>query len=211
METKTITIEFFHDVLCAWCYALSPRVERLKKEYGDKIEVVHRSFALAPEPDGIARIFGSKEQGKIEILGHWRAANENDDEHRIHAELMAKKDFDYPYSTPGLLACKAAELQGGNAMHEKMFNRIQKAHMTDCDNIADFEVLKKCAADVGLDIEQWAKDFRSDKVKQMLDEDLYRAYQYGVNSVPTLIANGKYKLSGAQRYETLVRWIEQIK
>jgi len=46
-------------------------------------------------------------------LGHWRAANENDDEHRIHAELMAKKDFDYPYSTPGLLACKAAELQGG--------------------------------------------------------------------------------------------------
>ena len=83
--------------------------------------------------------------------------------------------------------------------------------MTDCDNIADFEVLKKCAADVGLDVEQWAKDFRSDKVKQMLDEDLYRAYQYGVNSVPTLIANGKYKLSGAQRYETLVRWIEQIK
>jgi predicted DsbA family dithiol-disulfide isomerase len=45
----------------------------------------------------------------------------------------------------------------------------------------------------------------------MLDEDLYRAYQYGVNSVPTLIGNGKYKLSGAQRYETLVRWIEQIK
>jgi len=166
---------------------------------------------LAPEPDGIARIFGSKEQGKIEILGHWRADNENDDEHRIHAELMAKKDFDYPYSTPGLLACKAAELQGGNAMHEKMFNRIQKAHMTDCDNIADFEVLKKCAADVGLDVEQWAKDFRSDKVKQMFDEDLHLAYRYGVNSVPTLIANGKYKLTGAQRYETLLRWIEQIK
>jgi predicted DsbA family dithiol-disulfide isomerase len=48
-------------------------------------------------------------------------------------------------------------------------------------------------------------------VKQMLDEDLHLAYRYGVNSVPTLIANGKYKLSGAQRYETLVRWIEQIK
>jgi len=37
---------------------------KIEKEYGDKIEVVHRSFALAPEPDGIARIFGSKEQGK---------------------------------------------------------------------------------------------------------------------------------------------------
>ncbi len=129
----------------------------IEKEYGDKIEVVHRSFALAPEPDGIARIFGSKEQGKIEILGHWRAANENDGEHRIHAELMTQKDFDYPYSTPGLLACKAAELQGGNAMHEKMFNRIQKAHMTDCFNINDFEVLKKCARDVGLDVDHGKK------------------------------------------------------
>jgi len=112
-----------------------------------------------PEPDGIARIFGSKEQGKIEILGHWRADNENDDEHRIHAELMAKKDFDYPYSTPGLLACKAAELQGGNAMHEKMFNRIQKAHMTDCDNIADFKVLKNVQPTLDLTLSNGQKIF----------------------------------------------------
>jgi predicted DsbA family dithiol-disulfide isomerase len=211
METKPIKIEFFHDVLCAWCYALSPRVDKLKEKYGDQIEIVHRSFALAPEPDSIAQMFGNKAEGKEEILGHWRAANQNDDEHRIHAEIMATKPFDYPYSTPGLLACKAAELQGGNAMHEKIFNRIQKAHMTDCDNINDFEVLKKCAAEVGLDVEKWEKDYYSQQVRQMLDEDLYKAYQYGVNSVPTLIANEKYKLSGAQRYETLEQWLSQVK
>jgi len=211
METKPIKIEFFHDVLCAWCYALSPRVDKLKEKYGDQIEIVHRSFALAPEPDSIAQMFGNKAEGKEEILGHWRAANQNDDEHRIHAEIMVTKPFDYPYSTPGLLACKAAELQGGNAMHEKIFNRIQKAHMTDCDNINDFEVLKKCAADVGLDVEKWEKDYHSQQVRQMLDEDLYKAYQYGVNSVPTLIANEKYKLSGAQRYDMLEQWLSQVK
>ena len=83
--------------------------------------------------------------------------------------------------------------------------------MTDCDNINDFEVLKKCAADVGLDVEKWEKDYHSQQVRQMLDEDLYKAYQYGVNSVPTLIANEKYKLSGAQRYETLEQWLSQVK
>ncbi|HMM10746.1 MAG TPA: DsbA family protein [Bacteroidales bacterium] len=211
METKPIKIEFFHDVLCAWCYALSPRVDKLKEKYGDRIEIVHRSFALAPEPSSIAQMFGNKEAGRKEILNHWRAANQNDDEHRIHAEIMVKKTFDYPYSTPGLLACKAAELQGGNAMHEKIFNRIQKAHLTDCDNINDFEVLKKCAADVGLDVEKWENDYHSQEVRQKLDEDLYKAYQYGVNSVPTLIANEKYKLSGAQRYETLEQWLSQVK
>lgn len=211
MVTKPIKIEFFHDILCAWCYALSPRVDKLKEKYGDQIEIIHRSFALAPEPVSIAQMFGNKEDGRDEILGHWHAANQNDDEHRIHAEIMVTKPFDYPYSTPGLLACKAAELQGGNTMHEKIFNRIQKAHLTDCDNINDFDILKICAKEVGLDVEKWEKDYYSQQVRQMLDEDLYIAHQYGVNSVPTLIANEKYKLSGAQRYESLEQWLSQAK
>jgi len=101
MEQNKITIEFFHDVLCAWCYAISPRIEKLTEEYHGRIEVIHRSFALALKPDGIENIFGSKEERKNQILEHWRAANINDDEHRINAELMAQRSFNYPYSTPG--------------------------------------------------------------------------------------------------------------
>jgi len=124
---------------------------------------------------------------------------------------MAQRSFNYPYSTPGLLACKAAEAQGGNSMHHKMFNRIQKAHMTDCYDINDFEVLKMCASEIGINVEQWEKDYHSEKVSQALDEDLYFASQYGINSVPTLIANGKYKLTGAQPYDVLKNWIARIK
>lgn len=210
MENKKITIEFFHDVLCAWCYALSPRVHKLALQYPDQIEIVHRAFALAPEPDGIAQIFGSKERGKSEILDHWRNANRNDDEHRINAELMATKLYDYPYSTPGLLACKAAEMQGGNVMHGKMFDRVQKAHLTECYNINDFEILKMCANEVGLDVVRWEKDYYSNEVKQKLGEDVYQARQFGVNSVPALIANGKHKLSGAQFYPALENWVKSL-
>ncbi|MDR7416414.1 MAG: DsbA family protein [Armatimonadota bacterium] len=73
--------------------------------------------------------------------------------HRINADLMATRPFDYPYSMPGLKACKAAEFQGGHAAHWDMFDRVQRAHLTECLNIADFEVLRQCAADVGLDEE----------------------------------------------------------
>jgi predicted DsbA family dithiol-disulfide isomerase len=59
-------IEFFHDVLCAWCYAISPRVRRIAKEY--PVEIIHRCFALAPTPESIVEIFNSKEIGKLEIL-----------------------------------------------------------------------------------------------------------------------------------------------
>jgi putative protein-disulfide isomerase len=30
---------------------------------------------------------------------------------------MEKRNFDYPYSIPGILACKAAEIIGGQKAH----------------------------------------------------------------------------------------------
>lgn len=199
-----MVIEFFHDVLCAWCYALSPRVRHLTEEFPE-IEIVHRSFALAPEPMDIANIFGSKERGKEEILRHWQAANMNDDEHRINVELMRSRDFDYPYSTPGLLACKAAELQGGSQMHWDYFDRVQKAHFVECRNIADREVLIDVAREVGLDVEKFKADIDSEQVRQMLRTDLERAVELNVDAVPTLFANG-HILQGAVPYERLRNW-----
>jgi putative protein-disulfide isomerase len=208
LNKRKIQIEFFHDVLCAWCYAISPRVRRLAKEY--PVEIIHRCFALAPNPDTIVEIFGSKEAGKKEILNHWRAANENDDKHRINADLMEKRNFDYPYSIPGLLACKATEIIGGQKAHWDIFDRIQKAHLTECRNIADFKLLLDCAKDVGLDIDEWQKAYNDKKTLEMVYSDINKALEYGISGVPTLVANGKYFLVGAQKYEKIKSWIENV-
>lgn len=206
---RDVKIEFFHDVLCAWCFALSPRLRKLVNEFPN-VEVTHRSFALAPTENSIEKMFGSKEAGKSEILKHWQAANQNDDEHRIRPEEMAKKTFDYPNSMPGLLACKAAEFQGGPKVHWDMFDRIQKAHLTETLNIADFEVLLKCATDTGLDINRFKNDFHSDKILQAVEEDFSRARVAGVNGVPTIIINEKEILSGAQKYHTLKNYVTKL-
>lgn len=203
-----MTIEFFHDVLCAWCYAFSPRVHRLAEEY-PSLRIEHHCFALAPTPERIALMFGSKEHGKQEILNHWRAANENDDEHRMNPELMAIRPFDYPYSMPGLRACKAAEFQGGHEAHWPMFDRVQRAHLTECLNIAEFNTLKECARDVGLDVARWEEDYHRNTVAGAVRNDLARAEYYGITGVPTLVADGKFVLTGAQRYEILEHWIRQ--
>ncbi|WP_018963809.1 DsbA family oxidoreductase [Coprothermobacter platensis] len=199
-----MTIEFFHDVLCAWCYAFSPRVRKLVEEFPE-IQVIHRAFPLAPEPISISEMFGSKERGKEEILKHWEAANINDDQHRINTQLMMTKDFDYPYSTPGLLACKAAEKQGGQAMHWDYFDRLQKAHLSECRNIADKEVLLDVARELGLNMEQFEKDMESKETMQALQEDIERAMELGVSATPTLVANG-HSLAGAVSYQRLRNW-----
>ncbi|HAR39810.1 MAG TPA: dithiol-disulfide isomerase [Coprothermobacter sp.] len=202
-------IEFFHDVLCAWCYALSPRLRRLTEEFPD-IKVIHRSFPLAPEPNDIVQMFGSKEKGKRDILQHWKAANMNDDEHRINAELMEQRDFDYPYSTPALLACKAAELQGGQAMHWDYFDKVQEAHLTLCRNIADFDVLADIARELGLDVEKFSADLRGEQVKYLLRLDIDRALELGVEATPTLAANDGM-LTGAVPYDSLKRWYLKVR
>jgi len=202
-------IEFFHDVLCAWCYALSPRLRRLIEEFPE-IKVIHRSFPLAPEPNDIAQMFGSKEKGKRDILQHWKAANMNDDEHRINAELMEQREFDYPYSTPALLACKAAELQGGQAMHWDYFDKAQEAHLTLCRNIADFDVLTDIARELDLDVEKFSADLRGEQVKYLLRLDIDRALELGVDATPTLVANGNV-LTGAVPYDNLKRWYLKVR
>ncbi|MEM0348866.1 MAG: DsbA family protein [Candidatus Caldarchaeum sp.] len=205
---KTV-VEFFHDVLCAWCYCLSPRMRRIVTKF-PHVEVVHRCFALAPEHDSIEKIFGSKERGKQEILRHWRAANLNDDEHRINADLMASRDFDYPYSMPGLKACKAAEIQKGQEGHWDMFDRIQRAHLTECRNIADASVLIECATDVGLEVERFFNDFNDSRVEGMVREDLREAEKLGIYAVPSLVINRRYIIQGAVHMDILMLIFEQL-
>lgn len=202
-------IEFFHDVLCAWCYAFSPRMRRLVDEF-PQVEVIHRCYALAPTPTRIEELFGSKEAGRVEILNHWLAANENDDEHRICVDNMACKSFDYPYSMPGLLACKAAEFQGGQKAHWDMFDRIQRAHLTETQNIGDSKVLLNCALDIGLDLDKFINDLNSERALQAVDEDRLRARLAGIYGVPAIIINEEMILSGAQQYHVLKNYVMQF-
>lgn len=202
-------IEFFHDVLCAWCYAFSPRLRRLVREYR-QTQIVHRSFALAPERAAIGQIFGDKDEGKRQILGHWRAANDNDDEHRIRADLMATRDFDYPYSMPGLLACKAAEFQRGQAGHWDYFDRVQRAHLTECLDIAATDVLEQCAVAVGLDLERFRADVASPEASEAVAADMQVAARYGVRSTPTIVVDEGRMLSGAVTYEQLVEFLRTL-
>ena len=115
---KKIKIDFFHDVICSWCYILSSRMHKLAEEFPE-LEIIHHSFALSKDSQDTIRMFGSMENARKEIMKHWRASNINGDDSRINADLMESRDFQYPSSMNGLRGCKSAELQGGQAAHRR--------------------------------------------------------------------------------------------
>ncbi len=157
----------------------------------------HRCFALAPDPGAITRLFGSPEAGKAEILNHWAAAARHPGGEAINVELMRSREFPYPYSMPGLRACKAAEWQGGQEAHWDMFDRVQRAHAVEARNIADPEVLKECARESGLDVVRWERDFHSEAVHRAVRADIQSAELRGIHAVPTVVIDERWVLSGA--------------
>jgi putative protein-disulfide isomerase len=77
-------------------------------------------------------------------------------------------------------------------------------------NIADFGVLRRCAEEVGLDVGRWEEDYHSARVRQLVQADLDRAQALGVTAVPTLVAEGRFGLVGAQPYERLEAWLRAV-
>ena len=202
-------LEFFHDPLCAWCYAMSPRVRRLAAEF-TQLEVVHRGFALAADPSAIEQIFGDKTRGRLEILDHWRAANENDDSHRMNPELMARQSFDYPWSMPPLLWCEAARQLGGDAAYWDYFDEIQNLHLTECRNIVDGQVLSECATRVGLDADALVASFAALATKTLVQQDMARAHSVGLRGVPALVLSGRLVAQGALNWEQLADNVNHV-
>ena len=134
-------IDFFHDVVCGWCYVMSPRLRQVTRELG--LRVRQRSFVLqASRAEMVAR-FGSMEQAKQTILGHWEACAQHDDTQRIDIEGMRRESFEYPSGLAGALACQAAQMLEGDEAHWNLFDAIQHAHMSAHRNIGDAEVLLK--------------------------------------------------------------------
>lgn len=205
-----LTIEFFHDVICSFCFPMSYRMRQIK-DVLPEVTIIHRSFALAPDEKSLASMFGSREEAKAEILDHWYYANQNDDLHRFDIAGMQAEDFLFPTSMPGLRAAKAAGLLGGEVLYWDVFDALQKELFTEHKNIDDEAVVRRLVETVLKEkIEDWDLLYHSKELDAALQEDFEKVQSYGIHSVPCLIIEGKYKLSGAQPYEMILANLKRI-
>ena len=86
----------------------------------------------------------------------------------------------------------------GEAFHKAAFH----AYFADGKNIARLEILQEITRTAGLDADQVSEVLNTQQYKEAVDRDWQRAYELGINAVPTFQMNGRL-LVGAQTYGAL--------
>lgn len=205
---RPLKVEFFHDAVCAWCFVLAPRLQALQAELN--LDIQHRTFILQTSREAMIERFGSMTQAKQTILEHWRACAEAEDTPRINIEGMRQQAFDYPTGLLAGLACQAATLLAGNPGHARMFERLQEAHLVENRNIGDHATVLTLAEETGLDTAAFALAFY-EQAPQLLHDELALGQRLGIRSVPSLVIDGRYLVSGALGLDELRQAIARVR
>ncbi len=204
-----ITIEFFHDVICSFCFPMSYRMRQLQ-EMMPEVQIVHRSYALVKSESDFDKMFGSRARAKAEIMSHWQQANHNDDLHRFNITGMQEADFPFPTSMNPLIACKAASFTGGEAGYWDVFDALQNALFVENRNIEENHVIEDCVKKSGIDFEVWKMHYNKKETKDAVEKDFLLVKQYKIQAVPCLIVDGNQQISGAQSLSEIIQLIKAL-
>lgn len=181
-----LTVDFFHDVVCCWCFNISSRMRPLASEFD--LDICHRTFVLQASRAEMAERWGSPAQARQTILDHWDVCRMvSDRPHLVDIEAMRSAPFDYPHGMTAAIGCKAAERLGGQSAHWDMFDRLQRCHLSEARNIADPQVILEAARGLGFESAAFRDLFEDPATEIAVEADRQHARRLQVNAVPTLI------------------------
>jgi predicted DsbA family dithiol-disulfide isomerase len=212
--TTTLKIDFVSDVACPWCaVGLGGLEQALKRVGGDiKVDMHFQPFELNPNmgPEGqdmtehLTEKYGStpqqQEQARAGIRqrgaevgftfrpeGRGRIWNTFDAHRLLHWAGLEYADKQH--------ALKKALLEAYHGRAEK---------------VSDPDVLARVAASVGLDEVRARAILASDEYADAVRETEQLYLQSGVHSVPAVIINEKYLISGGQPTEIFEQALRRI-
>lgn len=218
---KTLHIDFVSDVVCPWCVVglggLEAALERLKGEVA--AEIRFQPFELNPGMaaegenvgEHIARKYGSTpEQSAANRAMIVERAGAVGFDMRMGPDSRIWNTFD-AHRLLHWAGADAAEggpgVPGGQAALKKA---LFAAHFTDSRSLADPEVLADAAATAGLDRDAAAQVLASGRYAEAVRaaEELWRSR--GINSVPAVVVEGKWLISGGEPVEVFEEALRRI-
>ncbi len=213
---KKVTIELFSDVLCIWAYGAQARIDQLKADYGDQIELHYRFipvFAAAhrrieqawQDKDGYAGF----NRHLRESAGDWEHVTLHPDIWLVDPpqssqlahlylkalQLLEEQDAPSPPATGG---------QSARTRFEEFLWRVRCAFFQDAENISRLAALDALAQNMNFPLLDIHRKMDDGSAHAALHLDTEARDRYLVPGSPTLVFNeGRQRLYGNVGYRII--------
>jgi predicted DsbA family dithiol-disulfide isomerase len=209
-----LRIDFVSDVACPWCaVGLASLQQALTKLDGQVSAEIHlQPFELNPQlaPEG-------EDAGEHIMRKYGIDEAQMDTNRAAIRERAAALGFAYnvkrgsrvwnTFDAHRLLHW--AELQDSQGALE-LKKALLRAYFSDGENVSDRDVLVRIARDVGLDAELARAILDSGEYAEEVRAQEHRFQQAGIHSVPAIIVNNTWLISGGQPPEVFENALREI-
>ena len=210
--STALKIDFVSDVSCPWCvvglYGLTKALHILRDEV--RAEIRFQPFELNPK-------MGPEGQNITEHISEKYGSSPEQSKKNREMIRARGAELGFAFRTDGnsriyntFDAHRLLYWAGLEGMQLQLKEALFKAYFTDGGNPSDPEQLANIAASVGLNHQRAEAILACDEFAHETREEEQLWLSRGVSSVPTVVFNGQYAVTGGQPVESFVRAIRQI-
>ncbi len=195
-------VEVFSDVVCPWCAIGKRRLESALEEFehGDEVEVVWRSYELAPDAPRVVE--GDYLERLATKYGMTRAGALAATEHLTRVGADEGLAFHFETARPGNTFDAHRLLHHARTFGPRVAGALKErfmvAYFTEAEPIGEVDTLTRLAAEVGLDREECREILAGDRYGADVRAEERQALELGVSGVPFFVIDGRFAIAGAQ-------------
>lgn len=209
-EEQPLIIDYYSDVLCVWAYFSQIKVDQLKADFGDQIEI--REHFLSLFGNNHERIAIGWEDGGYSGYAAFVQEAANHFEHvSLHPDVWLRNQ---PTSSmPAHLYVKAVQLleEKSKSEQSKFAWSVREAFFSELKDVSNKGVLQELVERTGLDLNQVENHLESGLAHAALAIDIAAQKELLIEGSPTFILNnGRQKLYGNIGYRAIAANVEEL-
>lgn len=210
--SKQLKIDFVSDVSCPWCAIGLNSLEQALRQVGDDVsaELHFQPFELNPQmpqegQDAVEHLTEKYGITPEQVQRNGELIRERGEAVGFEFRMDRRNRVYNTFDAHRLLHWAALE-----GRQRELKHALLRAYFTDGDNPASHEVLVRLADEVGLDA-QHAREVLSSGAYAQETRAQERFYlDQGIHSVPAVIINDRYLISGGQPAEVFEQALRQV-
>ncbi len=183
-----LTLYFYHDPMCSWCWGYRPTAEMLFANLPENISRENILGGLAPDSDE-----PMSAELRQKIPGHWRT---------IREMLGAEFNFDFWKNCEPRRstypACRAVIAAANQDRESEMILAIQEAYYLRAMNPSDTNTLELLANEMQLDRDRFRSDLHSHETQSELQRQVAFARSSPINGLPSLALGSGEQLTAVR-------------